>query len=232
MDTPRERALGFLYGLRELDVPVAAAVDALRVAGVLGADEAERWLAGQPPDQLPAPAGDEIPAQAAELLEELLASVPRDDDVFGPEVNRFEGALSALTSIGAADYEPWDERMRARAGQPTAAEEEETHRRLMAGGTEQELLAVSPGPDEVDGTRLLYAMRFADGISLVMRSSDSDDFWEFDRELRDDAGTTYVELGGSADGAEERLTFRPAPPEHARWIELVGTGPEPLRVEL
>lgn len=217
MDTARDRALAWLYRQREVGGPRPAAVEALRAAGVLGEEPAE------PPLVVDAGA-------AAELLEELFAAVPSDDDGMGVELNRFEGALGALVAIGAADGAAWEARLDERLGESAEPE------RGPEGGTERDLVAVLPGPsDEVDGVRLLYALRFTDGVTVVLRRpprDDDDDFWEWDFELRDDAGTPYAECGASGGGDELRVAFEGTPPADARWIELVGAGPDTLRVPL
>jgi hypothetical protein len=236
METARERAIAFLYGRRGVGVPPRpAAVHALCVAGLLGENEAERWLTGREAE----PAlrlDDGMRAQAAALLEELLGHVPAGDDGLDADLNRFEGALGALAEIGAVEYDPWDARMGERLGWPSAEEEMREH--AARGATERDLVAVLPGPDEVvDGVRLMYALRFADGVSIVLRRQvvpdpEDDDFWEAELELRDDAGTGYFEAGGSGGSEEMRISFETAPPERASWIELVGAAATPFRVWL
>jgi hypothetical protein len=235
METARDRALVHLYGQREVGGPRPAAVAALRAAGLLSEEEAAGWSRAPAPEApLGADAG--MRAAAAELLEELLAQVPPEDrdEGLGAEENRFEGALAALSELGAASPAEWDARLRARLRRVSWEEEEAEMRAMNSGGTERELLAVLPGPSEaVDGVRLLYALRFADGVGIVFRRPlDDDDSWEWEMELRDDLGTYYSEAGGSGGGEENRVSFRTAVPADARWIELVGVASEPLRVWL
>jgi hypothetical protein len=151
-----------------------------------------------------------------ELLEELFESVAPDDET-GVELARFQGALAALRTVGAAAPE-WDERLRRRMGWPS----EEELRERNAGGSQEELLVVVGGPPEaVDGLRVPYALRFSDGISFLIRRGGSlhdDDWW--DAELVDDLGTRYAPSGGGGGAAEMWLSFRTAPPPEASWVEL------------
>jgi hypothetical protein len=153
---------------------------------------------------------------------------------------RFDGALDALTRVGVADREIWDRRLRERTGRPSAEDEEELVRRLNAGGTEQELVAVVPGSDRsVDGVRVLYALRFTDGISLTLwraaatgadLGSERGGPWEW--ELRDDLGTEYEGGGFSGSDVEQHMQFRTAPPVGASWIEFVGPSGDAVRLAL
>jgi hypothetical protein len=204
--TARELAVGFLY--RELgwvatfredhadeawperDGRMAGALGALRAVGLLGADEAEAWrprLMGAGVER-PVPSGRTRRA-AGELLEDLLEAVPVDDEGRGEDFRRFEGALSALQAVGAASGD-WYGRLARRMGWPTADEVSE----LNEGGTERDLRAVLPGPNEaLDGVRVLCVLRFDDGVSVLLRVDDGDDPFEddpFDFELVDDVGTT------------------------------------------
>ena len=75
---------------------------------------------------------------------------------------------------------------RDRLGWPSISE---LHKVLNAGGTQQELVAVVPGsPEFVDGIRVLFGLRFSDGISFVAWRSQGlgSSLWKF--ELRDDLG--------------------------------------------
>jgi hypothetical protein len=163
---------------------------------------------------------------ADELLAELLAQVPPGDDIAGAELNRFEGALHALATIDAVDADAWDERLRRHMGWPSREEELAEERRLNAGGTEEELLAVLPGPPgAVDGVRVLFALRFSDGISFELYRDDDrvdvDDFLDW-HDLSDDVGTRYMGGGGGGGGRSWHATFRTAPPPQASWVELMG----------
>jgi hypothetical protein len=251
VETPRERALAYLYsqiyrdrqfrgdeGTAGREARARAAVRALRAAGLLSDPEAAQWearLAGerQPPPAVSGSQGE----PAAELLEELLASIPPGDDGMAPETNRFEGALHALVEVHALDADEWDGRLREGVGRPSADEEWEATLEANAGGTQQELLAVLGGPGEgVDGVRVLYVLRFADGIEFVIRRAKSDTdreaWWEREIELSDDVGTAYSESGGSRSDGEELIGFRTAPPEAATWVELAGAASRPIRVRL
>lgn len=252
-DLRRERALSFLYRLRgwvvsfaerqgaepwpERDGRVAGAIDAFELAGLLDADEVEAWRAelSEPAFERPV-ASPTVQAKAAELLEELLAAVPHNDDECSPELERFEGAIAALTHIGVASAE-WDQRLREWLGRPTAEKEEALVRALNAGGTEQELVAVLAGPEvAIDGMRVVHGLRFSDGVSFTLRREDARDdrgdfaFW--DLELRDDLGTEYHAGGSSGSELEEHMSFRTAVPAEASWLELASADGSAVRIEL
>src|SRR4051812_19279304 len=141
VDTARERAQSFLHTQlqwvrtfhdRHGDEPWAerdgradGAVGALRAAGLLDDEDAERWRARllAPPAEW-ASAGDAVRERAAALLGELLDAVTPGDDA---GVQRFEGALHALAEVGAASGE-WDGRLRERLGRPPLEEELARHR--------------------------------------------------------------------------------------------------------
>jgi hypothetical protein len=250
VETARERAISFLYGLRggamervdrardEGAAHATGATGALQAAGLLNEAEAEEWRVrlATAPDEDPAPASDEEHARAAALLGELLDAVPAGDDAMGPELNRFEGAVAALHRVSAIAGAEWDRRLRARLGRQSAEDEHEATLAMNAGGTEQDLVAVLPGPQEdVDGVRVLYALRFADGIGFVIERPELDhDDIDLDlfEELTDDLGTWYAPAGGSGGPTEERITFRTAPPPGAKWVELTGVASRPIRVSL
>jgi hypothetical protein len=252
METSRERALSFLHAERESlaslfpsgsqseawperDGRIAGAVGALRAVGLLAPEEAELWRArlASPPDEQGV-AGDGARSEAAELLTELLEVVPPAKAAPGraERLTRFQAALAALRAIGAAGTE-WEERLSERMGRQSP----ETVGKLNAGGTEQELVAVCLGPPEVGGKRVLYALRFADGISFAIRSARSPDGrrrgkypWEYS--LRDDVGTTYAPGGGGGCELDRHISFRTAPPPAASWVELVGDADTPIRLAL
>lgn len=250
MATARERAVSFLYGELERvttrddcdDPPgvagperagrVAGVLEALRAVGLLDADEAESWrlrLTG-PGVERPAPS-DKTRQAAAQLLQELLEAVPAEDEGRGDDFMRFEGALGALQAIGAASGEWYDRRAR-RMGWPTAAEVEE----LNAGGTEKDLRAVLAGPAEaVDGVRVLCALRFDDGVTVLLRLESRGDPFEddpFDFELFDDVGTSYLSSGGGGGAREVRISYGTPAPADARWLELRRGGSRPIRIPL
>ena len=123
-----------------------------------------------------------------------------------------------------------------------SAEEEWEHvRRLNAGGTEQELVAVVPGSDRmVDGVMVLYALRFVDGISFTLwrvaqiagnrATAPRAPAWEW--ELRDDLGTEYQGGGFSGSELEQHVQWRTPPPAQAGWVELVGPSGDGIRLAL
>jgi hypothetical protein len=216
----------------ERDGRVAGVLGALRAVGLLGADEAEAWrprLSGLSIER-PTPS-DRTRRAADELLQELLEAVPVDDEGGRGDVRRFEGAMVALRAVGASSG-GWYERLGRRMGWPTARETSEQNR----GGTQRDLRAVLAGPaDTVDGVRVLCALRFEDGVSLLLRRENGVDAFEDDRwdfELVDDVGTTYSRAGGGGGAQELRITYRtPAPPE-ATWLELRRAGSRPIRIPL
>jgi hypothetical protein len=264
---PRELALSFLWreamrshaqfqselhgrsrpGRRDRAVRADAVVGALSVVGLLEQGEVEAWTSrlsmrrAEPP-----PADGGLSAAAADVLEELLAEVPVAEDWPSVPLSRFEGAVDALTRVGAADRDVWDARLTARMGWPSEDEIDELERELNAGGTEHELIAVLAGPpDPVAGVLVLYALRFTDGISFwIHNGRDSvgredeaalfggNDWTQPGLELRDDLGTAYS--GASYAGSDEDLyvTFGTAPPDEASWVELVVSGNHAIRVLL
>jgi hypothetical protein len=214
----------------ERDGRVAGCLGALRAVGLITEEEAEAWRArlSGPVEERPstAPAARE---RAEGLLRELFEPVAPDDET-GVELGRIQGALAALRAVGAASPE-WEERLRRRMGGPS----EEEGRERNAGGSQEDLLAVLAGPGEaIEGVRVPYALRFGDGISVLIRRDGGlrgdDDWW--DRELVDDLGTRYAPSGGGGGAAEMWLSFRTAPPAGASWVELRGLASEPIRVHL
>jgi hypothetical protein len=206
---------------------VAGCLGALRAVGLLAEEEAEDWrarLLGRGEERPSAPPAAHKAGE--ELLRALFDSVAPDGET-GGELARFQGALAALRAVGAAAPE-WDERLRRRMGWPS----EEEVRERNAGASQEDLLAVLAGPkDAVDGVRVPYALRFSDGISLLIPEGGLRDDW-WDAELVDDLGTHYVPSGGGGGAAEMWLTFRTAPPAEASWFELRGAASEPIRVDL
>jgi hypothetical protein len=245
--TARERGVSFLYGeLERVATPdgdtdegrperegrVAGVLGALRAVGLLDAGEAEDWrprLLGAGVER-PAPS-DTARRAAGELLDDLLEAVPEDDEARGDDLLRFEGALDALRAVGAASGE-WDERRARRMGWPTADELSERD----AGGTERDLRAVLAGPGEaVDGVRVLCALRFDDGVSVLLRVEDGEDPYEddpFDFELFDDVGTSYSSSGGGGGGREVKISYSTPAPADATWLELRRAGSRPTRIPL
>jgi hypothetical protein len=246
--TARERAVSFLY--RELERVatrddsdggtgearperegrVAGVLGALRAVGLLGTAEAEAWR----PRLMAAGVGRPVPSDgtrrgAGELLQDLLAAMPPDDEGRGDDSLRFEGALDALRAVGAASGE-WYERRARRMGWPTADELSERD----AGGTERDLRAVLAGPGEaVDGMRVLCALLFDDGVSVLLRVEDGDDPFEDDPfcfELLDDLGTSYSSSGGGGGGREMKISYSTPVPPDARMLELRREGSRPIRI--
>jgi hypothetical protein len=246
--TARERAVSFLYAelervatLREEDPDeagperagrVAGVLGALRAVGLLDADEAEAWRLRMAGPGMERPAPSERTREAAgELLQALLEAVPVDDDSRGDDFFRFEGALFALQAVGAASG-VWWERLARRMGWPTADEVRE----LNAGGTQKELRAVLAGPAEaVDGVRVLCALLFDDGVTVLLRVDGRVDPFEddrFDFELFDDVGTSYSPAGGGGGAEEIRILYGTPVPAGATWLELRRAGSRPIRISL
>jgi hypothetical protein len=95
---------------------------------------------------------------------------------------------------------------------------------------------VIAGPGEaVDGVRVLCALRFDDGVSLLLRLDNGADRsgerpWDF--ELFDDVGTTYSRAGGGGGARELRILYSTPAPADARWLELRRAGARPIRISL
>ena len=247
--TARELAVSFLY--RELgwvarfreDHPdeawperrgrVAGAFGALRAVGLLGADEAEAWRPRLMGAGVERPVPSETTRRAAgELLQDLLKAVPEDDEGRGDDFRRFQGALNALQAVGAASGD-WYDRLARRMDWPTPDEVSERNE----GGTERDLRAVLPGPDEaLDGVvRVLCVLRFDDGVSVLLRVEDGDDPFEddpFDIELVDDVGTSYSSSGGGGGGRELKISYSTPVPTDATWLELRRERSRPIRIPL
>jgi hypothetical protein len=247
--TARECAVSFLYGELERvatrDDPddhsgeawperegrVEGVLGALRAVGLLDADEAEAWRLrlSRPGVERPAPS-DRTRQAADELLQDLLKAVPVEDDGRGDDFFRFEGALFALQAVGAASG-VWWERLARRRGWAPADEVRE----LNVGGTQKELRTVLGGPGEaVDGVWVLCALRFDDGVTVLLRVDNGADPFErdpWDFELFDDVGTTYSSGGGSGAGEVKIRYGTPAPPD-ATWLELRREGSRPIRIPL
>jgi hypothetical protein len=246
--TARERVVSFLHAelervatrgddyadeaRPERDGRVAGVLGALRAVGLLGADEAEAWrlrLSG-PDTERPTPS-DRIRRAADGLLQEMLEAVPVDNDGRRDDVRRFEGAMAALRAVGASSG-GWYERLARRMGWPTAGET----RQEIRGGTQRDLRAVLAGPAEaIDGVWVLCALRFEDGVSLLLQLENAvdpfeDDRWDF--ELLDDVGTTYSEAGGGGGARELRILYRTPAPADATWLELRRAGSRPIRIPL
>jgi hypothetical protein len=246
--TARERVVSFLHAelervatrgdddadeaWPEREGRVAGVLGALRAVGLLGAEEAEAWrlrLSGLGMER-PTPS-DRIRRAADELLQELLEAVPVADGGRGDDARRFEGAGAALRAVGASSG-GWYERLARRMGWPTACETRQENR----GGTQRDLRAVLPGPAEtVDGVRVLCALRFEDGVSLLLRLEDGVDPFEIhsgDFELVDDVETTYSRAGGGGGARELRILYSTPAPAAARWLELRREGSRPIRISL
>jgi hypothetical protein len=245
--TARERAVSFMYAelervatrddddedageaLPERAGRLAGVRGALRAVGLLSAEEAEAWrlpLSGAAAER-PTPS-DRTRRAADELLRDLLEAVPVDQEGRGDEAMRFEGAVHALRTVGAASSE-WYERRARRMVWPTASEIREPNR----GGTQKELRAVLA--EAVDGVRVLCGLRFDDGVSLLLRFENGVDRFQDDRwdlELVDDVGTTYMPAGGGGGGYELRIVYSTPAPADATWLELRRGGSGPIRIPL
>jgi hypothetical protein len=213
-------------GTEEMLDCALAGVDALETVGVIGGESAALWrdrltrsAAG---DSLRVEARDDVRTAATELLEELLAAVA-DDSVWGDaNLERFRGAIELLGAIGAVDAAAWDDELRRRTGQPTEAEEFDEIRRLNAGGTEVELVAVIPGPHERrKGHRLIATLRFVDGVSFLMDKDGAPSLEWPDWRLKDDLGNHYMPGGSGGSDSDEHVSFRTPVPTEARWVELM-----------
>jgi hypothetical protein len=211
---------------------VTGALGALQAVGLLDADEARAWrlrFAG-PGVERRAPS-EKTREAAGELLQQLLEAVPVDDGVRGDDLFRFEGALFALQSVGAATS-VWWERLARRMGWPTSEEVGE----LNVGGTQKELRAVLAGPNEaVDGVQVLCALRFDDGVTVLLRVDDGVDPIEdhpFDFVLSDDVGTSYSMAGGGGGAKDIRIVYRTPAPANATRLELSRPGSRPIRISL
>jgi hypothetical protein len=257
MATPRERGLSVLRAqldrwgpMSELAGPdladhhatIAGTVGALQAAGLLAPDEAAVWKARKPGYRAETPVvSADTRQRAPDVLAELLEGVTAED-ASELERYRFEGALSALDAIGAADFDSWNDRLARLMGWLTAAEYSE----LTGGGTEAELLSVLGGPAEaVDGIRILFALRFADGISFfavreeapgttgAAGAADDGPPWNlYDFQLRDEVGTDYVPGGGGGSDREQQISFWTGPPAQASWVELVSPAGRTIRLPL
>jgi hypothetical protein len=214
------------------DGRIEGTLGALASVGLLSAEEEARWrerLAASQSEPVPAAVGTRLRDCGDALLAELLAGVRSDSGWEDPAWDLFNGALDALVGVGAVDRDEWDRRWRVALGRPSIEEERELGRRLNAGGTEQDLRAIIPGPlGSVSGAGVLYALLFADGISLHLWrdpdvAQDDDDLIDFwDRvELRDDRGTFYMPGGSGGSERDYHMSFRTAPPVDATWIEVV-----------
>jgi len=246
--TARERAVSFLHAELERVATcgdddageawperagrVAGVLGALQAVGLLGADEVEAWRLRLTGLGVKRPTPSERTRRAAdELLHDLLEAMPIDDGGRGDHAMRFEGAVGALRAVGAASTE-WYERLARRMGWPPAGELRERN----AGGTQKELRAVLAGPAEaVDGVRVLCALRFDDGVSLLLRVENGvdpikDDPWDF--ELFDDVGTSYSQAGGGGGAQERRILYGTPAPADATWLELRRAGSRPIRIPL
>jgi hypothetical protein len=214
---------------------MAGTLDAFVAVGLLSEEERRTWESRfNAPESGSGRASMDQQSRANAVREDLLAAIPTDAEEEYVELNRFEGAVHALTQVGVSVGD-WDARLRERLGWPTEEEEHAQMRELNAGGTEQELREVLAGPPEptADGVRLLFALRFADGIIFVIRREPpADHSWPFDASLHDDVGTDYHHGRGGGGNGDLRLSFRTAPPARASSVELSRISAEPIRVVL
>jgi hypothetical protein len=211
---------------------VTGVLGALRAVGLIDEDEARAWrlrLAG-PGVERPVPS-ETTRAAAGELLQQLLEAVPVDDGAGTDYLSRFEGALFALESVDAASS-GWWERLARRMGWPTAEEVGVPN----VGGAQKELRAVLAGPKQaVDGVRVLCALRFDDGVSVLLRVDDGVDPIEddpFNFALSDDVGTSYSLAGAGGGGKDRRIVYGTPAPADATWLELSRPRSQPIRISL
>jgi hypothetical protein len=248
--TARERVVSFLHAELEHvatrddnDYPgeearpererrLAGVMGALRAVGLLGADETEAWRLRLSGLGIERPTPSETTRRAADdLLQQLLDAVPVDDAGTDADAMRFEGAVAVLRAVGAASG-GWYERLARRMGWPTACDTRQEN----SGGTQRDLHAVLPGPAEaVDGVWVLCALRFEDGVSLLLQLENGADRFgdhQWDFELVDDVRTTYS-LAGACGGARElRLSYRTPAPAGATSLELRREGSRPITIPL
>jgi len=203
----------------------------LEAVGLLTVEEAVWWRSRLRGEKLEPTVGDRDRETAARLLADLLESItPQSSEA---EAARLRAAVGALAAVGAVDAEAWEDRLRARLGQPSTAQTRQLVRQLNAGGTEQDLIGVLAAPSRViDGTRVLYALRFADGVTFALRTTHHGTHGLFAFALRDDVGTTYRLAGGAGSEQQLDVSFRAAPPSQAAWLELVTPAGEAIRVAL
>ena len=223
----------------ERDGRIRGCLRVFEATGVLSVAEVEQWRAWIAAGELPRPEAPSDTQEAGDsLLRDLLEAVPSDDDGIGQEFTRFEGALGALIAVGAVDGAAWSNRLNAHMGWPSDEEEREEIRRLNAGGSQEELLAVYAGPETTeDGVRVLYVLAFRDGVSINVHRRDridfgDDDDWWWEAELADDLGTRYDPGGSGGGDGEQHFGFRTPIPEGATWLEVRGLSSEPIRVRL
>lgn len=204
-----------------------AGVEALAAVGAITRESSVSWSeefarAAAAGRVLSTTAPEDVQHHGEALAEQLLACLLEDPDEDDENFERFDGAVELLGAIGAIDPLAWDARMRERAGWPTQEAELEETRRLNAGATEVELLAVIAGPGEPrKGHRLIAALRFSDGISFLIDKDDAPDFEWPDWRLADDLGTDYRPDGSGGSDHDEHVSFRTAVPDQAAWVELV-----------
>jgi hypothetical protein len=243
--TPRELGLGLLHDLRwssgaspagELGVGrdregrIEGAVGALVAVGLLSREDGAEWSSafGSAPEAEPVRCL--VDGTAERVLGELSDAVPSSAKEDAVEYSRFRGGLHALSDLRLVDREQWDDRLRSRLGWPSVAE---CVAERNSGGTEWELVAVLAGPPEfVDGIRVLFALRFRDGISFVAVRSRGRGSSLHRWRLRDDVGTDYRWGPGGASDRTQYQTCRTAPPDEAAWVELVSPPGNAIRVVL
>jgi hypothetical protein len=202
-------------------------LDAIEAVGVLDGEVAAGWrtrleTAGRIVDT---PARAEGRDGAETYLSDLLRELrPGDDERERGRFVRFEGAARLLAAAGLIDSDDWEDRLNRQMGWPPQEEQRAREVELNAGGTQAELLAVLPGPDEVrGGFRLLLVLRFDDALTFLLEGESdptTDARGLLGWSVRDDRGTRYSQAGSGGSDTEQRITFRTAPPSDAEWIEL------------
>jgi hypothetical protein len=226
-------------------------IGALTCVGLLSLEDAQVWRAElSRAAREPAVVDAASFENAAAVLSGLLDAVGEGETWERLACARFQGALLALSELGAVDRDHWAARLLERCPSMQEAlreaEGDEACAGYAAAGTEQELVGVIAGSSELlEGWRVLYGLRFEDGISFTfwrdpyVRPRAGPGWWhEPDPlgalDLRDGVGTAYGSGSewGAWDYGARGVSFSTPPPEHARWVELVTEAGHTLRLSL
>jgi len=193
---------------------------ALEAAGALERAAGRFWDAAFTQEAAASPlASPPKSNEAAEAhLEQVVAGLTPSSDQ--DAVLRAQAAMELYAALGVIDWPVWDARLRVALGDPTAEEEEQLTAELNTGGTEVELLEVLPGPAEVKGGfRLLFVLRFVDGVAVVL-DVEGEEVPEWPEwRLEDDVGTDFWNGGSSGSSDDVRASWRtPVPPAATRLV--------------